>query len=409
MIVPVQLSDIQAARERIAGAVVMTPCLESIPLSELTGSHVYCKLENHQRTGSFKERGARNALLQLSPEQRSKGVIAASAGNHASALAYHGQALGIPVTVAMPAAAPMIKISTCEKLGARVIVKGEDFAAARKEADALVASEGLTYINGYDDPAVIAGQGTIGLEILEQTPDVEAVVVPIGGGGLIAGIATAIKALRPEVRIIGVESNHTTSYAAAVRAGRPVTVRSRPTLADGLAVAQVGANAFAAARDRVDHVISVPEDLVALSILRLLELEKDVVEGAAAVTLAALLSGKLPELRGRRVVLCLAGGNIDPLVLSRVIEKGLVADARRFRFTAVISDRPGGLAKLTQIVCDAGASVSEIVHERAFSGPDVSKVHVTCTVETRDRNHQRLLLRALNRERMNAHRNERAG
>lgn len=398
----VQLRDIQAARERIAGAVMVTPCLESIPLSELTGSRIFCKLENQQRTGSFKERGARNALLQLSAEQRSRGVIAASAGNHASALAYHGQSLGIPVTVAMPAAAPMIKISTCERLGARVIVKGDDFAAARAEADALVESEGLTYINGYDDPAVIAGQGTIGLEILEQTPEVEAVIVPVGGGGLIAEIATAIKALRPEVQIIGVESNHTTSFAAALRAGRPVTVRSRPTLADGLAVAQVGANAFALAREQVDRVISVPEDLVALSILRLLELEKNVVEGAAAVTLAALLSGKLPDLRGRRVVLCLAGGNIDPLILSRVIEKGLVADGRRFRFSAVISDRPGGLARLTRILSEGGASVTDIVHERAFSGPDVFKVHVTCTVETRDRKHQRQLLRALNREQLHA-------
>lgn len=401
---PVQLREIQAARERIAGAVMVTPCLESIPLSELTGSRIFCKLENQQRTGSFKERGARNALLQLSAEQRSRGVIAASAGNHASALAYHGQSLGIPVTVAMPAAAPMIKISTCERLGARVIVKGDDFAAARAEADALVESEGLTYINGYDDPAVIAGQGTIGLEILEQTPEVEAVIVPVGGGGLIAGIATAIKALRPGVQIIGVESNHTTSFAAALRAGRPVTVRSRPTLADGLAVAQVGANAFALAREQVDRVISVPEDLVALSILRLLELEKNVVEGAAAVTLAALLSGKLPDLRDRRVVLCLAGGNIDPLILSRVIEKGLVADGRRFRFSAVISDRPGGLARLTRILSEGGASVTDIVHERAFSGPDVFKVHVTCTVETRDRNHQRQLLRAMNREQLHAQR-----
>ncbi len=388
---------------------MVTPCLESIPLSELTGSRVFCKLENHQRTGSFKERGARNALLQLSDEQRRRGVIAASAGNHASALAYHGKILGIPVTVAMPAAAPLIKISTCERLGARLVVKGEDFAAARAEADALVESEGLTYINGYDDPAVIAGQGTIGLEILEQTPEVEAIVVPVGGGGLLAGIALATKSLRPEVQIIGVESNHTTSFAAGLRAGHPVTVRSRATLADGLAIAQVGENAFAVAKERVDRVISVPEDLVALSILRLLELEKDVVEGAAAVTLAALLSGKLPELRGKCVVLCLAGGNIDPLVLSRVIQKGLVADGRRFRFTAVISDRPGGLARLTRILSDGGASVTEIVHERAFSGPDVSKVQVICTVETRNREHQRRLLRALNSERMNARRSERGG
>ncbi|MHA3771535.1 threonine ammonia-lyase [Verrucomicrobiota bacterium sgz303538] len=403
---PVSLKDIRNAHRRIADGVVRTPCLEAIPLSELTGSRIFCKLDNQQRTGSFKERGARNALLQLSDEQKQRGVIAASAGNHASALAYHGKLLGIPVTVAMPASAPLIKVSTCERLGARVLVGGDDFAAARARADELVESEGLTYINGYDDPAIIAGQGTMGLEILDQVPDVEAIVVPIGGGGLIAGVATAVKARRPDVRIIGVESTHTASYSAALRAGTPITVRSRPTLADGLAIAQVGANAFALAKDRVDQVVTVPEDLIALSILRLLELQKDVVEGAAASTLAAMLSGKLPELKGRRVVLCICGGNIDPLVLSRIIEKGLVADGRRCRFTAVISDRPGGLVKLTQVIANSGASVTDIVHERAFSGPDVSKVHAVCTVETRDRQHQRQLLRALTRAGFSVHRSE---
>lgn len=403
---PVSLKDIRNAHRRIADGVVRTPCLEAIPLSELTGSRIFCKLDNQQRTGSFKERGARNALLQLSDEQKQRGVIAASAGNHASALAYHGKLLGIPVTVAMPASAPLIKVSTCERLGARVLVGGDDFTAARARADELVESEGLTYINGYDDPAIIAGQGTMGLEILEQVPDVEAIVVPIGGGGLIAGVATAVKARRPDVRIIGVESTHTASYSAALRAGTPITVRSRPTLADGLAIAQVGTNAFALAKERVDHVITVPEDLIALSILRLLELQKDVVEGAAASTLAAMLSGKLPELKDLRVVLCICGGNIDPLVLSRIIEKGLVADGRRCRFTAVISDRPGGLVKLTQVIANSGASVTDIVHERAFSGPDVSKVHAVCTVETRDRQHQRQLLRALTRAGFSVHRSE---
>jgi threonine dehydratase len=235
---------------------------------------------------------------------------------------------------------------------------------------------------------------------------VQAIVVPIGGGGLIAGIATAVKELRPDVAIIGVESTHTASYAAAVRAGKPVEVNSRPTLADGLAVTKVGGNAFAIARHLVQRVVAVPEDLIALSILRLLELQKDVVEGAGAAALAALLSGKLPELRGKTVVLCLAGGNIDPLVLSRVIEKGLVADGRRCRFTAVISDRPGGLARLTGEIARAGANVSEIVHERAFSGPDVSKVHAICTVETRDRAHQLQLLRTLRRAGFAVHRSE---
>ncbi len=403
---PVSLQDIQDASERIADGVVRTPCLEAIPLSELTGARIFCKLDNQQRTGSFKERGARNALLQLRAEQKRRGVVAASAGNHASALAYHGKLLGIPVTVAMPSSAPLIKVSTCQRLGARVLVEGEDFSAARSRADELVEAEGLTYINGYDDPAIIAGQGTMGLEILEQVPEVEAIIVPVGGAGLIAGISTAVKALRPDVRIIGVESTHTSSYAAALRAGHPVTVRSRPTLADGLAVLEVGKNAFALARERVDRLITVPEDQIALAILRLLELQKDVVEGAASSVLAAMLSGKLPELAGRNVVLCLCGGNIDPLVLSRVIEKGLVADGRRCRFTAIISDRPGGLVKLTSVIADAGASVTEIVHERAFSGPDVSKVHAICTVETRDQAHQRQLLRSLSKAGFKVHRSE---
>jgi len=394
----ISIRDIRSARTRIADGVALTPCLESIPLSEITGSRVYCKLESHQRTGSFKERGARNALLQLSREQRTRGVVAASAGNHASALAYHGQLLDIPVTVVMPVTAPLIKISTCERLGARIVLHGADFAEARARADSLVDEEGLTYVNGYDDPAVIAGQGTIGLEILEQVPKVEAIVIPVGGGGLIAGIATAVKAVRPKVEIIGVESMHTTGFSAAQKAGHPVRTHPKPTLADGLAVPQFGSNAFGLATTHVDRLVRVSEDLIALAILRMLELEKDVVEGAAAATLAALLSRKLPDLQQRNVVLVIGGGNIDPLVLSRVIEKGLVADGRRCRFTAMISDRPGGLAKLTRVIAEAGANVTDILHERAFSGPDVSKVQAICTVETRDAGHIRHLLRTLKRE-----------
>ncbi len=402
----ITIRDIRSARTRIADGVALTPCLESIPLSEITGSRVFCKLESHQRTGSFKERGARNALLQLKPEARKRGVIAASAGNHASALAYHGQLLGIPVTVAMPVAAPLIKVSTCRRLGARVVLHGADFAEARAKADALVEEEGLTYINGYDDPAVIAGQGTVGLEILEQVPDVQTIIVPAGGGGLIAGIATAVKAVRPKVEIIGVESTHTSNFSSARRAGHPVRTHPKPTLADGLAVPQFGSNAFELAKDRVDRLLCVSEDLIALAILRMLELEKDVVEGAAAATLAALLSGELPDVHGRKVVLVIGGGNIDPLVLSRVIEKGLVADGRRCRFTAVISDRPGGLARLTRVIAEAGANVTDIIHERAFSGPDVSKVQAICTVETRDDAHIRQVIRALKRDGITVRRNE---
>jgi len=393
----VTLADIRAARRRIAGGVVVSPCPESIPLSEITGARVFCKLDNLQRTGSFKERGARNALLQLTARQKKRGVIAASAGNHALGLAYHGRLLGIPVTVVMPDYAPLIKVSTCKRLGAQVIVSGRDFAEARICADALAAGEGLSYIHGFDDPAIIAGQGTMALEIFEQVKDADAIVCPIGGAGLIAGIAVAAKACKPRLKIFGVESVATASFTAALKAGRPVAIQRRATLADGLAVLKVGANAFELARHRVDGVVRVSEDSIALAILRMVELEKTVVEGAAAAPLAALMSGLLPGLRGKKVVLTLCGGNIDPAVLSRLIEKGLVHDGRLTRFTAIISDRPGGLAELARVVAESGASIKDIEHDRAFSGPDVSAVNAVCTVETRDHAHARALRRAVAR------------
>ena len=392
---PVTLSAIRAAARRISGGVIVSPCPASIPLSELTGARVYCKLDNLQRTGSFKERGARNALLQLKPAQRRRGVIAASAGNHALGLAYHGQLLKIPVTVVMPDYAPLIKVTTCRRLGAHVVVKGIDFAAARAEADALVAAERLTYIHGFDDDAIIAGQGTMALEILRQVPDVEAIVAPIGGAGLIAGLAVAVKTLRPKVKIIGVESRATASFSAALKNDGPITIPRRSTLADGLAVLRVGANAFALARERVDEVVTVSEDWIALAILRYAELEKTVVEGAAAAPLGAMLAGKLPQLKNKRVVLTVCGGNIDPAILSRVIEKGLVTDGRLCRFKVRISDRPGGLAVLSRVIADAGASIRDIAHDRAFSGPDMSAVLAVCTVETRDHAHIRALHRSL--------------
>src|SRR5687768_10124807 len=383
----VSFTDIEAARKRIEGAVYLSPCRESIPLSELTGMQIICKLDNLQRTGSFKERGARNALAQLPPEQQQRGVIAASAGNHAQALAYQGKLLGIPATVVMPKFAPLIKIGNCEKLGANVVLHGKDFAEAKTHAHEIAAERGLAYIDGYDDPAIITGQRTMGLEIVEQVPDLDAVVIPVGGGGLLAGVALAIKSLRPRARIIAVEAENVASFAAAVREGKPVRIATQPTLADGLAIAQIGSNAFATAAPLVDRIVTVTEEQIAVSILRIVELEKGVVEGAAATPLAACLSGDLPELAGKRVVLLLCGGNIDPNVLSRVVERGLVADGRLARFTAVISDRPGGLADLTTQIASAGASIKQVLHDRAFAGSDVSAVHVLCTVETRNREH----------------------
>lgn len=392
---PLTLADIVAARVRIADGIYNSPCPRSVQLSEICQAPVYCKLDYLQRTGSFKERGARNALLLLPDEARDRGVITASAGNHALGLAYHGSLLGIAVTVVMPRFAPLIKITTCRRLGAKIILEGESFAEARKHAQQLSRDEHLTYVHGYDDAAIIAGQGTIGLEILEQVPDLEAVVLPIGGGGLAAGVSLAVKSLRPDVEIVGVEPASVPSFSASLAAGHPVAVPVGHTLADGLAVGTIGEHSFDIARSRIDRVVSVSEGALALAVLRLAELEKSVVEGAGSAALAACIAGQVPQLAGRRTVLLLTGGNIDPMVLSRVIEKGLAADGRLWRFTAVISDRPGGLARFAQLIAQTGASIEQIEHERAFSGPDVTAVNVLCTVETADREHIAQLQRTL--------------
>jgi threonine dehydratase len=393
--VSVTIDDILAARERIQGSIYLSPCPDSVPISEVAGCHIYCKLDFLQRTGSFKERGACNALMLLSPEKKRRGVIGASAGNHALGLAYHGQRLGVPVTVVMPEFAPLVKRSTCRQLGATVVLAGQTFGEAKTVAEKLAEERGLTYVHGFNDPGAIAGQGTMGLEVIEQVPEFDAVIVPVGGGGLLAGVAVAMKHLRPGVAIYGVEPRRAASWNAAVQAGRPVPVSVEPTLADGLGVPQVGQMTFALAGPLVERVVLVSEDELALAILRIVELEKSVVEGAGAAPLAALLSGQLPELKGKRVVLLLGGGNIDPTVLSGVIEKGLVADGRLCRFTAVISDRPGGLARLAGVIASTSASIKDIEHDRAFAGGDVFSTKVVCTVETTGREHIQQLLDAL--------------
>src|SRR5262249_50522832 len=295
---PITLSDIRAAQSRIAGAINVSPCLHSPALSDLTGSRIYCKLDPLQRTRSFKERGAPNALLLLPPPQRTARGIAAPAGNHAPALGCHGRDLEIPVTVVMPRFAPLIKVATCRRFGANVVLHGDNFADAKSHADQLAAAGGRTYIHGFDDPAVIAGQGTIGLELLDQVPDLDAVIVPVGGGGLSAALSLAIKPLRPEVQIAGVEAAVMPSFTQALAAGRVVAVPARPTLADGLATTRLGDNAFEILKSRVDRSLTVSEELISLAILRLIELEKSVIEGAGAAPLAALLTGQLSELKG---------------------------------------------------------------------------------------------------------------
>jgi threonine dehydratase len=391
----ITLADVEAARERIAGGVYLSPCVRSIPLSQLTGADVFCKLDYLQRTGSFKERGARNALLLLTPLQRRRGVIAASAGNHAQGNAYHGRLLGIPTTVVMPKFAALVKVTNCRHFGANVILHGADLTEARAHAGELAERDGLTFIHPFDNENVIAGQGTVALEILEQAPGVEAIVVPVGGGGLIAGIGTVVKAKAPEVEVVGVEPEGAACLAAALAHRAPTLVTLGSTLADGLAVAKLGAAPFDIVTRVVDRVVTVDESSIALAILRLVELEKSVVEGAGAAPLAAFIAGRLDALKGKRVVLVLAGGNIDSTMLGRVIEVGLVADGRLARITVTISDRPGGLARLAELIASTGASIREIVHDRAFSGPDLSAVRVVCDVETTGHAHVERLHEAL--------------
>lgn len=383
----VPLSEIVAARARLNGAIRHTPCAESTALSELTGARIFCKQEFLQRTGSFKERGARNALMLLTREQAKRGVIAASAGNHALGLAWHARELGVAATVVMPRFAPLVKVARCRQFGATVVLHGDTFDEAREEAKRLTEEKGLTYIHPFDDARVIAGQGTIAFEVLDQVPDAEAVLVPVGGGGLLAGMATVLHALKPDLKIIGVEPAHAACFAAGLNTGKPVRINTGITLADGLAVAQAGELTLQIAQPLVHRMVQVQEESLALAILRLAELEKCIVEGAGAAGLAALLSGQLPELAGKKVVLVLTGGNIDPLAHSRVIERGLAADGRIYRFDVLLKDRPGSLAHLAGVLADTGANVTEIVHNRTFAGPDLSRVHVLCTVETRDRAH----------------------
>jgi threonine dehydratase len=390
----VTLKDIQTARERIKDHIYRSPCPYSLSLSRLCGAEIYCKLDHLQMTGSFKERGARNKLEQLSADEKQRGVIAASAGNHALALAYHGQEMGIKVTVLMPKWAPLVKVSNCRSFGANVILEGESYDDCRAKAIQTAEATGQTYVPGFDDPAIIAGQGTAGLEILEDVPDVDAVIVPVGGGGLLAGIGLAIKSLKPSCRVIAVEAESAPTLQVSLAAGKVTRTATRPTLADGLAVAEIGASCFEIIQKNHDDLVMVNEGDIATSILRLLEHEKMVIEGGGAVPLAAAMKKSL-GLAGKNVVLVLSGGNIDVTMLSKIIERGLASDGRLCRVTAPISDRPGGLARFTSIIAAAGASVKDIFHDRNFGPTDVASVRVVAVLETRDEEHVGEVRRAL--------------
>jgi threonine dehydratase len=393
----VSLADVVAARERVRGAIYYSPCPHSQMLSALTGQQVYLKLENLQMTGSFKERGALNRIAMLTPEQAARGVVAASAGNHAQGVAYHATKRGIRALIVMPLATPLVKVTATRGFGAEVVLHGANYDEACEEATRLCAAEGMTFIHPFDDAVVMAGQGTIGLELLEQVPQLEAVVVPIGGGGLIGGVACAIKESRPEIRVIGVQTSRLPSMLAARAAGKPVTVEAATTIADGIAVRRVGDVTLPMVERYVDEIVTVDEDEIASAILVLLEREKTLAEGAGAAALAALLQKKT-SLLGAHTAVMVCGGNIDVTLLSRIIERGLVQDGRMIRLRIHLLDKPGALADLTRLIASYRANIVDTLHNRAYYGVNLGDTVIDITMETRGREQVEELLAALTAE-----------
>ena len=383
------------ARERIRDRVYLSPCARSETFSRRCGATTFFKLENLQMTGSFKERGALNKLLQLSPDERRRGVIAASAGNHAQAVAYHASRDGIPATIVMPRRTPLIKVANTRSHGAEVVLHGNDFDEAYAHALELQRERGLVAVHPFDDDQVIAGQGTIALELLEQEPDLEVVLVPVGGGGLISGVAVALKGLRPRVKVIGVEAAACPAMGKSVEAGHHVTVGAATTIADGIAVKRPGELTFEYVKRFVDDLVTVDEEEIANAVLLLLEEEKTVTEGAGAVTLAALYNKRVRAAHGKRTVMILSGGNIDVNILSRIIERGLAKDGRLVRLEVQLPDEPGALASLLAEVGRRSANVIEVHHERTFSDLGLANVAVELTLETRGGEHVRQLEAAL--------------
>jgi threonine dehydratase len=380
------LRDIQAAAELLRGRVAVSPLTHSPRLSALTGTTLALKLENLQFTGSFKERGACYRLLRLSEEERRRGVITASAGNHAQAVALHASRLGIAATVVMPERTPLVKIEATRGFGARVELHGTSYDEAAECAAALAENERLVYVHPFDDLDVIAGQGTLGLELLEQLPEIDAVVVPVGGGGLLAGVACAIKETRSNVRVYGVESAAFPGMQVAYDSLVPPASLGRRTIADGIAVRRVGARTVPLVRRYADGIVLVSEEEIAEAILLLLEKEKTVAEGAGAVALAALLHQRL-ALAGQRVVVVVSGGNIDVNFLERIIERGLVKTGRRARIRLTAPDAAGTLARVTEVVAQTRANILEISHDRSFSGADLGETRIDLVLETHGFDH----------------------
>ncbi len=392
MTLPVSAEDVATAAERIRGAVLVTPCSPSRTLSAITGAEIVLKFESLQYTASFKERGARNFLLGLDPATRSKGVVAASAGNHAQGVAHHARLLGIPATIVMPENTPFTKITRTETLGATVVLTGKTLTEATADARERASLAGATFVPAFDDVAVIAGQGTVALEMLAASPDVEVIVVPIGGGGLIAGMAVALKAARPDIEIVGVQSER---YAAMVRAlGNPADPPGGTTVAEGIAVTEPGRMTSEIVAALVDDVLVVREETIEEAISLYLEIEKVVVEGAGAASLAAVLEHRA-RFAGRRVGLVVSGGNIDLRVLSSVILRALARSGRLVRLKLEIKDQPGMLAEVATIIGDAGGNIIDVSHHRDLPGVPLKDTVLEVSLETRDRAHADAIVAAL--------------
>jgi threonine dehydratase len=390
----VTLAAIEAARALIGGALYLSPCTFSEAFSQISGSRVFFKFDNLQRTGAFKERGALHKLLTLSAKERAQGVIAASAGNHAQGLAYHAGRLGIRAVIYMPLTTPLTKVSATRAYGAEVVLHGTNYDEAFDAALERSRRDGLTFVHAFNDDTVIAGQGTIGLEILQQQPDLEAVIVPIGGGGLIGGIACAIRTSRPEVKVFGVQPASLPSMQAALAHGGPVTIPAATTIADGIAVRRAGEHTVPLVKQYVDGIVKVSDEEVANAILLLLEREKTLAEGAGAAATAALINRKL-ALEGKKVVVLVSGGNIDVTLLSRIIERGLVKDGRLLRLRIHLPDYPGALHRLTGILAELRANIVETAYDRTHHGVQLGQTAIDITLETRGPDHIAELLAVL--------------
>ena len=379
----ITLDDVEAARERVRDAVYLTPCAHSQTLSGLTGQAVHLKLENLQMTGAFKERGALNRILRLRPDQLGRGVIAASAGNHAQGVAYHASRRGIRSTIVMPEPTPLVKVTATRRFGADVVLHGANYDDAYAEAMRRCELDGSTFIHPFDDADVIAGQGTIGLEMLEQVD------------GLIGGIACAIKSRKPDVRVIGVQTSRLPSMQAALDAGKPVTIDAATTISDGIAVRRAGAKTLPLVQRYVDEIVTVDEDEIAAAILVLLEREKTLAEGAGATGLAALLQRRTSLPQGARTAVLVCGGNIDVTLLSRIIERGLVQDGRMIRLRIHLLDRAGALQELTKIIAEHGVNIVDTLYNRAYYGVNLGDTTIDITMETRGRDEAEELLTVL--------------